>query len=119
VDREGTGGRALRGRLRDAGKGLSAGDALVLAGAARDGMGAAIHVRLRFVEIARIEGREDDVAVAVGQRAGAVDPLLGTRLDAYGRALRVHLVEHRLALHVFGRPGGLQRGGLADARDVD
>jgi hypothetical protein len=36
-------------------------------------MGAAFHVRLRGIQIARIEGREDDIAVLVAQRAGAID----------------------------------------------
>jgi hypothetical protein len=48
-------------------------DTRILAGAASDNMSAAVHVRLRLVEIAGIERRKNLVAVAVGQHAGAVD----------------------------------------------
>jgi hypothetical protein len=50
-----------------ASKWLTPGDSRVLAGAAGNDMRATIHFRLRFVEVARIEGRKDFVAVAVGQ----------------------------------------------------
>jgi hypothetical protein len=42
---------------------LTPGDSSVLAGAARDDMGAAFHFWLRLVEVARIEGRENLVTV--------------------------------------------------------
>ena len=55
-----------------AGERLLAADALVLAGPAGDEVRAAAHLRLRLMEIARIERREHDIAVRVGQRAAAV-----------------------------------------------
>src|SRR5262245_20653392 len=56
---------------RQAGKWLRASNPLVLSGPARDEMRAAIHLRLRLVDVTRIEGREDLVAVLVGQNTGA------------------------------------------------
>ena len=104
---------------RNASKWLSPGDTLVLASATRDDVGAAIHFRLSLVEVSRIESREHDVAVGISQGAGTVDPFLITRLDAHGCALRLHLVEKRLTLRVFGWADRLQRGGLADAGNVN
>src|SRR6266404_3465306 len=57
-------------------KWLTSGDPLVLPGAARDDMGATIHFRLRLVEVASIKGRDNLVAIAVGQHAGAVNVFL-------------------------------------------
>ena len=55
-----------------ASKWLAPGDTRVFASAARDDMCATTHVWLRLVEVARIEGREDFVTVAIGQHAGTI-----------------------------------------------
>ena len=92
-----------------AGERLASGDALIFAGSAGDDVRAAIHIRLRLVEIAGVEGREDLVAVAVGQDAGAVDIFLSARVDVQRHATRRHLVEHLLALHVLGGADSLEQ----------
>jgi len=69
-------------RHRVAGERLAAGDASIFARAAGDDVSAAAQIRLRLSEIARVEGREDLVAIGVGEYASAVDIFLGTRIDA-------------------------------------
>ena len=59
-----------------ASKWLTPGDPLIFPGTAGDDVGATIHFRLRLIEVASIEGRENLVAVAVGQHAGAVNVFL-------------------------------------------
>ncbi|WP_165435060.1 hypothetical protein [Bradyrhizobium sp. Leo121] len=57
-------------------------------------MSAAIHLRLGLVEIARIEGRENLVALTVGQHAGTVNVLLvaGATFSATQRARKAQHV---------------------------
>ena len=102
-----------------AGKWLTPGDPLILPGTAGDDVGATIHFRLRLVEVARIEGRENLVAVAVGQHAGAVNVFLvaGRHVQCY--AMGRHLVQHLLSLHVLGSPDRLQCSGLTESGDVN
>ena len=57
-----------------AGKGFAPGDPGIFA--------AAFHVRLRGIQIAGVEGREDHIAVLVGQRASAINVFLITRFHA-------------------------------------
>ena len=59
--------RTSQCRHRYARKWLTTGDPFVFAGAASDDVSAAVHLRLRFVEVARIESRENLVTVRVGQ----------------------------------------------------
>ena len=61
----------------DAVERLVAGDTRIFAGAAGDDMRAAVQLGLRLVEVAGIEGREDLVAIGIGQNAGAVEIFLG------------------------------------------
>src|SRR6516164_11032290 len=60
-----------------ASKRLTPSDPRILAGAASDDMGAAIHGRLRLVDVTGIESRENLVTVSVRQDAGAIDVFLG------------------------------------------
>src|SRR6185437_16878820 len=94
-----------------AGKWLAPGDPLILPGTAGDDVGAAIHFRLRLIEVARIEGRENLVTVAVCHHAGPVDVFLVAGRHVQRRAMGRHLVQHLLSLHVLGSPDRLQRGG--------
>src|SRR3990172_6181408 len=119
VPRSRAGRLTSRCGLRNASIWLPPSDPLVFAGAARDDMGATIHFRLRLVEVARIKGREHEVTVAVGHRAGAVNPFLPARLNAHGETPRFHLVEDRIAFRVFGGPNQLLRADLTDAGNVD
>src|SRR5262245_29968245 len=73
---------ACQRRHRYAGKWLTPSDPLILARAASDDVGAAAHLRLRLVEVARIKGRENLVTVAVGQHASAVNVFLVARRHA-------------------------------------
>jgi hypothetical protein len=59
-----------------ASKWLTPSDSLVLASAAGDDMRAAIHFRLRLVGVPSIKRRENLIAVAVGQYAGAINVFL-------------------------------------------
>src|ERR1700744_968549 len=67
---------ASQRRHIDACKGLTACDAFVLAGTARNDVRAALHVWLGLIDITRIKRREDLVAVVAGQPARAVDIVL-------------------------------------------
>ena len=78
-----------------------------------------IHFRLRLVEVARIERREDLVAVAVGQYAGAVYIFRRAGIDLQRCAMCRHLVEHLLAVHVFSCPDRLERRDRPDIGDID
>src|ERR1700754_1694017 len=66
-------------RQRNTSKWLLSGNPLVFAGAARDDMGAAVHLRLRLVDVAGIKGRENLVTVAIGEHARAVNVFLIAR----------------------------------------
>src|SRR5437764_7783290 len=103
--------RASRRRHGYAGKWLTPGNPLIFPGTAGDDVGATIHFRLRLIEVARIEGRENLVTVAVGQHAGAVNVFLVAGRHVQRRAMSRHLVQHLLSLHVLGSPDRLQRGG--------
>ena len=102
-----------------AGKWLTPSDAFVLARAASDDVGAAVHFRLRLVRVASIKGRENLVTVAVSQDAGAVNVFLVARRHAQRRASCRHLIEHLLTLHVLGGPDGLQISSRSKAGNVD
>src|SRR5687767_4014484 len=102
VHREIAAGASWR-RHAYAGKWLTPGDPLILPGTASDDMGATIHFRLRLIEVAGIEGREDLVTGRNVQRC----------------AMSRHLVQHLLSLHVLGRPDRLQRGGRTETSDVN
>src|SRR6266498_4541172 len=102
VYRERSGRLTGRCSLGNALEWLPPGDARVLPGAAGDDMSATVHVRLRLVEVAGVEGREHNVTVAVRQCASAVNVLLAAGVDAHSCAFRFHLVEHLLAFHVLG-----------------
>src|SRR5262249_10959305 len=105
-------------RHRVAGKRLAAADARIFASAAGDEVRAAAHIRLRLVEIARVEGREDLVTVGVGEHAGAVNIFLRSGLDAQRLAARRHFVEHLLVLEVLGSANRLEAGDGPNARHI-
>jgi hypothetical protein len=90
----------------------------IFAAAARDDVRAALHVRLRGIQIARIEGGEDHIAVLVGQRADAVDIFLVARFHVERRASCRHFVEHRLAFEVLGCPNRFQQMSGANSRNL-
>lgn len=71
-----------QGRHCYASEWLTTSNSRVLAGAAGDDMGATTHFWLGLVEVASIKGRENLVAVAIGQHAGAVDIFLVARRNA-------------------------------------
>src|SRR6516164_2903670 len=58
---------------RVARKGFTAFDAFILASSSSDDVSAAIHVRLGFVQITRVKGRENLVTIGVGQHAGTIN----------------------------------------------
>jgi len=68
--------RASQRRHCVASKWLAPSNSLVLAGAARDDVGATVHFWLRLVRVASIKGRENLVTIVVGQYAGSVDVFL-------------------------------------------
>src|SRR6516162_8024120 len=59
-------------------KWLTASDPSILAGAACDDVGAALHVWLRLVNVAGVEGRENLISVSIGQHTSSIYVFLGT-----------------------------------------
>jgi len=80
---------------------------------------AAAQVGLRLVDIARVESREDHVAIGIRQDASAVDIFLRSRVDAERGAMCRHLVEHLLALHVLGGADRLKLGSGPEVGNVE
>jgi hypothetical protein len=60
------------------GKRLTSGNTCIFASATGDNVGAAVHIRLRLIDITRVKGRKDLVAVSVSEHAGPVDVFLIT-----------------------------------------
>jgi hypothetical protein len=57
----------------------------------RDNTRAAFHVRLRGIQLAGVEGREDHITLLVGQRASAINVFLIIRFHVKGCAPRAIL----------------------------